>query len=148
MSGKEKASAGTLGDATDLQMIEGTRPVLDMLSGKWTIDVLYLLATGTRRYSEIFYEVGPISKKALTQTLRVLERAGLVNRRVLPEVPARVEYSLTRLGWSLTSLLMAMYEWGVEHLQTSEPAGEIRMATLTLIPGTGSEGGDRGDRAA
>jgi DNA-binding HxlR family transcriptional regulator len=100
----------------DLEMIGGTRAVLDMVAGKWSVEILYLLATGRRRYSEVLYEVGEISKKTLTQTLRSLERRGLVSRRVLAEVPARVEYSLTPLGWSLTGPLMAMYEWASEHL--------------------------------
>jgi DNA-binding HxlR family transcriptional regulator len=107
-------------EITDLEMIRGTRSVLDLLAGKWNVDVLYLLANGTRRYSEIFYEVGEISKKTLTQTLRSLERDGLIARRVYPEVPPRVEYSLTPLGWSLTGPLMAMYEWAAEHLREQE----------------------------
>jgi DNA-binding HxlR family transcriptional regulator len=97
-------------------MINGTRTVLDLVAGKWSIDVLYLLANGTRRYSEIFYEVGEISKKTLTQTLRALERDDLIARRVYAEVPPKVEYSLTPLGWSLTGPLMTMYEWAAEHL--------------------------------
>ena len=109
-------------DATDLQMIRGTRAVVDLVAGKWSIDVLYLLANGTRRYSEVFYEVGEISKKTLTQTLRALERDGLITRRVHAEVPARVEYSLTPLGWSLTGPMMAMYEWAAEHLDEVESA--------------------------
>ena len=77
-------------------MIEGTREVLGLLQGRWSVDVLYLLAGGTRRYNEIFYEVGEISKKTLTHTLRALERNGLVARRVQEEVPVRrVDYSLT-----------------------------------------------------
>ena len=86
-------------------MIEGTHAVLNLLSGRWSVDVLYLLAAGTRRYSEIFYEVGEISKKTLTQTLRALEAHGLVLRRAYAEVPVRVEYSLAPLGWSLTRIL-------------------------------------------
>jgi DNA-binding HxlR family transcriptional regulator len=109
-------------DVTDLHMIRGTRTVLDLVSGKWSVDVLYLLANGTRRYSEVFYEVGEISKKTLTQTLRGLERDGLIARRVYAEVPAKVEYSLTPLGWSLTGPLMAMYEWAAEHLPDVEAA--------------------------
>jgi DNA-binding HxlR family transcriptional regulator len=108
--------------ATDLQMIRGTKTVLDLLSAKWSVDVLYLLANGTRRYSEVFYEVGEISKKTLTQTLRSLERDGVIARRVYAQVPARVEYSLTPLGWSLTGPLMAMYEWSAEHLDDLEAA--------------------------
>ena len=112
----------TPAEITDLQMIRGTRSVLDLLSGKWSVDVLYLLANGTRRYSEVFYEVGEISKKTLTQTLRALERDGLIARRIYPEVPPRVEYSLTPLGWSLTGPLMALYEWAAEQLPEVEAA--------------------------
>jgi DNA-binding HxlR family transcriptional regulator len=90
-------------------MIEGTRAVIELLSARWSVDVLYALASGTRRYCELLYEVGEISKKTLTQTLRGLQRDGLVQRRAYPEVPVRVEYSLTPLGWSLTGPLMAMY---------------------------------------
>jgi DNA-binding HxlR family transcriptional regulator len=103
-------------DVTDLQMINGTRTVLELVAGKWSVDVLYMLANGTRRYSEIFYEVGEISKKTLTQTLRTLEGNGLIARRVYAEVPPKVEYSLTPLGWSLTGPLMTMYEWAAEHM--------------------------------
>jgi DNA-binding HxlR family transcriptional regulator len=103
-------------EVSDLDMVRGTRRTLGLLAGKWSVEVLFLLATGTRRYSEVFYEVGEISKKTLTQTLRQLERGGLITRRVFPEVPPRVEYSLTPLGWSLTGPLMSLYEWSVEHL--------------------------------
>ena len=103
-------------------MIDGTRAVLDMLAGKWSVEILYLLATGTRRYSEVLYEVGEISKKTLTQTLRSLERDGLIARRVFAEVPPKVEYSLTPLGWSITGPLMAMYEWTAEHMPDAAAA--------------------------
>jgi DNA-binding HxlR family transcriptional regulator len=96
-------------------MVHGTRMVVRMLSGRWSVGVLYLLADGTKRFSEIFYEVGEISKKALTQTLRLLERDGLVERRAYAEVPTRVEYSLTPLGWSITGVLMGMYEWAASY---------------------------------
>jgi DNA-binding HxlR family transcriptional regulator len=111
----------------DLEMIHGTQEVLRLLAGRWSVDVLYLLASGTRRYSQIFYEVGEISKKTLTQTLRTLEAKGLVVRRVFPEMPLRVEYSLTTRGWSLSSLLMAMYEWSAEDGSTRR-TGHLRVA--------------------
>ena len=100
---------------SDWEMIHGTRLVVRMLSGRWSVGVLYLLADGTKRFSEIFYEVGEVSKKALTQTLRSLERDGLVQRRAFAEVPTRVEYSLTPLGWSITGVLMGMYEWAASY---------------------------------
>jgi DNA-binding HxlR family transcriptional regulator len=108
-------------------MVQGTRGALALISSKWSVEVLYLLASGTRRYSEILYEVGEISKKTLTQTLRLLERRGLVKRRAYPEVPPRVEYSLTPLGWSITGLLMTLYEWSATHLGDGAPADPIAL---------------------
>jgi DNA-binding HxlR family transcriptional regulator len=111
-------------EPNDIEMVRGTQVVLELLARKWSVGVLYLLARGTRRYSELFYEVGEVSKKALTQSLRSLERDGLVDRRVFPEIPMRVEYSLTPRGWSITSLLMTMYEWADEHY----PGADERLA--------------------
>src|SRR4051812_1400375 len=102
-------------EPTEWEMVSGTRLVVDLLSGRWSIGALYLLAGGTKRFSELYYEVGEVSKKALTHTLRALERDGLVQRRAYAEVPARVEYSLTPLGWSITGVLMTMYEWAEQH---------------------------------
>ena len=119
-----------LAEASDYEMVRGTRQALALLAGKWSVEVLYLLASGTRRYSEVLYEVGEISKKTLTQTLRALERNGLVARRAYPEVPPRVEYSLTPLGWSLTGPLMALYEWSAEHLEESAGVQRPRLAVV------------------
>jgi DNA-binding HxlR family transcriptional regulator len=111
-----------LADVSDYEMIEATREVIGLLSARWSVDVLYALAAGTRRYSELLYEVGEISKKTLTQTLRGLMRDGLVVRRAYVDVPVRVEYSLTPLGWSLTGPLMAMYEWAAVELPSVHAA--------------------------
>jgi DNA-binding HxlR family transcriptional regulator len=119
-------------EVNDYEMSRGTRRALSLLSGKWSVEVLYLLANGTRRYSDVLYEVGEISKKTLTQTLRGLQRDGLVARRAYPEVPPRVEYSLTPLGWSVTGLLMSLYEWAEEHLV------EPPMPRPTLVAATGA----------
>jgi DNA-binding HxlR family transcriptional regulator len=117
-------------EVSDYEMVRGTRQALSLLSGKWSVEVLYLLASGTRRYSEVLYEVGEISKKTLTQTLRTLEREGLVVRRAYPEVPPRVEYSLTTLGWSVTGLLMSLYEWSAEHLTEYAPPQRQALAVV------------------
>ena len=114
-------------EASELEMVRGTRRVLLLLTGKWSVEVLYLLANGTRRYTEVFSEVGEVSKKTLTHTLRTLERQGLVARRAYPEVPPRVEYSLTPLGWSLTGPLMALYEWSAENLDEPAAAPRLRL---------------------
>jgi DNA-binding HxlR family transcriptional regulator len=109
-------------EASDFEMIRVTRSALELLGVRLSVDVLYLLASGTRRYSELYYEVGEVSKKTLTHTLRTLERDGLITRRAYAEVPPRVEYSLTGLGWALTSVLMNVYEWATAHMPQVEEA--------------------------
>jgi len=106
----------------DLEMIERTRGARDLLSSKWKVDLLYLLARGVRRYSRLYDNLRGASKKMLTDSLRSLERDGLVERHVYAEVPARVEYSLTPLGWSATELLMALADWADDHLGDVEEA--------------------------
>jgi DNA-binding HxlR family transcriptional regulator len=103
-------------------MIERTRTARDLLSSKWKVDLLYLLARGVRRYSRLYDNLCGASKKMLTDTLRSPERDGLVERHVYAEVPVRVEYSLTRLGWSATELLIAFADWADGHLIDVEEA--------------------------
>jgi DNA-binding HxlR family transcriptional regulator len=106
----------------DLVLIDRTRGARDLLSSKWKVDLLYLLARGVRRYSRLYDNLRGASKKMLTDSLRSLERDGLVDRHVYAEVPVRVEYSLTTLGWSATELLMALADWAEEHLPNVEEA--------------------------
>lgn len=106
----------------DLRMIERTRATRDLLASKWKVDLLYLLARGVRRYSRLYDNLSGASKKMLTDSLRGLERDGLVARTVFAEVPVRVEYSLTALGWSATELLVSLADWADEHLADVEDA--------------------------
>jgi DNA-binding HxlR family transcriptional regulator len=100
-----------------------TQQVLETIADKWSVIVLYVLSqTETRRYSELQRVIGGISQKMLTQTLRKLERDGLVMRRVYPVVPSKVEYSLTPLGYTLTELLKAICTWAQTHWDEIEAA--------------------------
>ena len=92
-------------------MIASTHEALDLLAAKWKVDAIFLLARGAHRYGELCSHLLGVSKKVLTETLRSLERDGLVQRRLYAEVPVRVEYSLTPLGWSLTEPLLSLCEW-------------------------------------
>lgn len=85
---------------------------LTLISDKWKVLILRDLLTGTKRFGELRRSVGNVSQKILTAQLRQMESSGLVNRKVYAEVPPRVEYSLTGLGWSLEPVLMAMKAWG------------------------------------
>ncbi|MFB7942772.1 winged helix-turn-helix transcriptional regulator [Streptomyces sp. NPDC056049] len=87
------------------------RQLLDRLSDKWVTLVLNALADGPRRYAELSRKVAGVSQKMLTQTLRGLERDGLVTRTVTPSVPVRVDYALTPLGASLLPVVAAVKAW-------------------------------------
>src|SRR5437867_2411057 len=89
--------------------------VIDSVSGKWTVVIVSVLSQKTRRNGELKRLVSGISHKVLTQTLRRLERDGVVARRVFPVVPPQVEYSLTPLGKSLVGLLSDLRTWSQEH---------------------------------
>jgi DNA-binding HxlR family transcriptional regulator len=88
-----------------------SRQVLDLIGDKWTALVIGLLDERTMRFSELQASIGGISQKMLTQTLRNLERDGLVTRTIYAQVPPRVEYSLTSLGKTLAKPLAEIRQW-------------------------------------
>src|SRR5216110_1590998 len=93
-----------------------SRLVLDRIADKWTALIIQLLSKRTMRYAELQREIGGISQKILTQTLRSLERDGLVDRKVYPVVPPKVEYSLSKLGRTLIEPLRGLCRWSEKHL--------------------------------
>jgi DNA-binding HxlR family transcriptional regulator len=88
-----------------------SQDVLGLIGGKWSMLLLCLLSGGAKRTGELARGAGGISQKMLTQTLRELERHGIVHRRDFGEVPPRVEYSLTPLGQSLSKLVRQIEGW-------------------------------------
>ncbi|MCQ2011433.1 MAG: helix-turn-helix domain-containing protein [Sporolactobacillus sp.] len=90
---------------------------LSILVGKWKpIILLYLLRDGTQRFSELKRNVNGITQKMLTKQLRELEEEDIVKRVVYPQVPPKVEYSITEYGKSLQPILEDMHEWGLKHI--------------------------------
>lgn len=89
------------------------RETLGVLSSKWSVGVLLALGDGPRRYHQVLAELHPISEKVLTQTLRSMERDGLIARHVHGEVPPHVEYELTGLGASMAGPMKALAQWAV-----------------------------------
>jgi DNA-binding HxlR family transcriptional regulator len=98
------------------------RQVLQTLSDKWVTLVLNALAGGPKRYGDLGRIVAGVSQKMLTQTLRTLERDGLVTREVTPQVPIRVDYELTPLGRDLLPVVRSIKTWAEQHI------GEIHAA--------------------
>ena len=85
---------------------------LTLISDKWKVLILRDLMPGARRFGELRRSVGGVSQKVLTAQLRQMEASGLLVRTVYPEVPPKVEYELTDLGYSLSPILDAMRTWG------------------------------------
>ena len=88
---------------------------LMLISDRWKVLIIRDLLDGTKRFGEIKKSVGNVSQKVLTANLRSMEDSGLLTRKVYPEVPPRVEYTLTKTGYSLKPILDAMVEWGTEY---------------------------------
>jgi DNA-binding HxlR family transcriptional regulator len=87
------------------------RQALDLICGKWTLLVVEVLQSGSRRHAELLQMVDGISQKMLTQTLRKLEADGLVERTVVSSRPLHVTYALTTRGHTVTPILSALHEW-------------------------------------
>ena len=98
---------------------------VSLIDGKWKCVILHQLQSGTLRYGELGRRLPSVSARMLTNQLRELEEDGLITRTVYAEVPARVEYSLSALGHSMTPILAALKQWGISNLHLFRaPLGE------------------------
>lgn len=88
---------------------------LQLIGDKWKVLIIRDLMTGTKRFSELMRSVTGITQKVLTSHLRAMEAAGLLTRKVYPEVPPKVEYTLTETGYSLSPILDSMMAWGNDY---------------------------------
>jgi DNA-binding HxlR family transcriptional regulator len=126
-----------------------TRQVLDRVADKWSVLVVRRLSDGTLRFAQLRRSVGGISQKMLTNTLRGLERDGIVARRIYASVPPKVEYSLTNLGRSLCLLVEGICGWAEANIQQvqaaraayerthkDEPVAEASPPADTMLPAT------------
>lgn len=104
------------------QLSGARRELLDQLLDKWSISVLAVLCDGPQRFSRLKSEVDGITQKSLTQTLRRLERNGMIHRRVIDTSPVAVEYRITELGRTLEAPIAILQAWSVEALPEVEDA--------------------------
>ncbi len=93
---------------------------LDLIGGKWKLRILYHLTSGTRRFSELRKLLEGITEATLTVQLRELERAHLIERKIYPEVPLKVEYSLSEYGMELKSVLANLCKWSKKYARENE----------------------------
>ncbi len=93
---------------------------LRVIGGRWKLIILWHLFQGVKRFSELQRGINVVTQKMLTQQLREMERDGIIERKVYPQVPPKVEYSLTALGKSLQPVLDSMCNWGTRHRDTPE----------------------------
>ena len=101
--------------AVDRRLIEQATTAFEVLQGKWKLSLIVIMARGIRRHSRLLDCLPGVSKKVMTDCLRSLERDGLVSREIYAEVPARVEYTLTPLGWQITDAIVALSQWAEDH---------------------------------
>ncbi|WP_280220268.1 winged helix-turn-helix transcriptional regulator [Nocardia neocaledoniensis] len=94
----------------------GIDAALDVVGGKWKALILWALSTGTQRFGDLKRLVPGVTEKMLIQQLRELEHDGIIHREVYPQVPPKVEYSLTELGVSLNAALATLGQWGNQHM--------------------------------
>ncbi len=111
----ERADGSRRLQAVDRELIEQAGTAFEVLQGKWKLDLIVIMARGIRRHSRLLDCLPGASKKVMTDCLRSLERDGLVIREIYAEVPARVEYSLTPLGWEITDAIVALSQWAQDH---------------------------------
>jgi DNA-binding HxlR family transcriptional regulator len=102
-----------------------SREVLDLIADKWTALIFALLEKQPTRFNELQRAIEGISHKMLTQTLRNLERRGIVERTVTPTLPPAVEYSLSPLGITLIPLMAALRQWAENHMEEVEQALQV-----------------------
>ena len=107
---------------------------LTLISDRWKVLILRDLFTGTKRFGELKKSLAGISQKVLTANLKSLEATGLLTRQAYPEVPPRVEYTLTALGESLKPVLASLFDWGMDYKRANgSPANELVAALGTAL---------------
>lgn len=106
---------GFIAQYADSEHCHVVRETFDRVGDKWSLLVIVILAHGPQRFTSLKYGVVGISQRMLTLTLRKLERDGVVQRTVFPQIPPRVEYQLTALGQTLIGPVTALADWAVTH---------------------------------
>lgn len=103
------------------EFMPGNCPVvfcMNIIGGKWKPSIMHMIRTDRNRYSVLLKNIKEISKQTLTNQLRELEHDGIIDRVIFPEIPPRVEYSITDYGKTLLPIIDSMYVWGKAHMSS------------------------------
>ncbi len=111
----ETRSPASIAPSHTVRLTCAVETTLGVISGRWKVLIIRELLVGVQRFNQLHRSLSGITQKMLTQQLRELEEDGIIYRQVYPQVPPKVEYSLTPLGESLHPVLEAMHEWGLKH---------------------------------
>ena len=90
---------------------------MNIIGGKWKPSILHMIRTDRNRYSILLKNITEISKQTLTNQLRELETDGIIERIIFPEIPPRVEYTITEFGKTLLPIIDSMYQWGIQNMK-------------------------------
>jgi len=107
--------------------------VQDIFNDKWKLGIIWHLLEGEKRYKELFEEIHAITQKTLTVKLRELEEKQVIARKIFPEIPPKVVYSLTPIGEKLRPVLKEMYDWGVSYVKECGEFTEVETCEFKLI---------------
>lgn len=105
------------------EFVPGNCPVvycMNIIGGKWKPSIIHMIRTDRNRYSILQKNIVEISKQTLTNQLRELEADGIIERRIFPEIPPRVEYNITPYGKTLLPIIDSMYAWGKKNMKTDK----------------------------
>jgi DNA-binding HxlR family transcriptional regulator len=91
---------------------------MNIIGGKWKPSIIHMIRTDRNRYSILLKNIPEISKQTLTNQLRELEADGIIERKIFPEIPPRVEYSITEYGKTILPIIESMYIWGRQNMKT------------------------------
>ena len=106
---------------------------ISMIGGKWKPIILFRISKGVNRFNKLINEIEGINRQMLSKQLKEMERAGILERTMFPEIPPRVEYKLTPLGKSFLPVIQAMNRWGIKHQEGEVKPKEISSQQLPLF---------------
>lgn len=113
--------------------INGISLCMSFIGGKWKPIIIFKISKGINRFNNLFHEIEGINRQMLSKQLKELEKSGILERLVFPEIPPRVEYKLTPLGKSFLPIIQTMNRWGIKFQEAKVKPKEINTQQLPLF---------------